>query len=75
MTRKEKPWCVICRNGSTMLPLKFYFPTQDDKTVDGGVKMEDAVGFFANVFGGERFVDYVSILLILCTHTILVPDT
>lgn len=22
--------------------------------------MEDAAGFFANVFGGERFVDYVS---------------
>ena len=21
--------------------------------------MEDAAGFFANVFGGERFVDYV----------------
>jgi hypothetical protein len=25
--------------------------------------MEDAAGFFANVFGGERFVDYVSDLL------------
>lgn len=22
--------------------------------------MEDAAGFFANVFGGERFVEYVS---------------
>lgn len=22
--------------------------------------MEDAAGFFANVFGGERFMDYVS---------------
>ena len=23
--------------------------------------MEDAAGFFANVFGGERFKDYVSL--------------
>ena len=36
------------RNGSKMV----------DK--EGGVTMEDAAGFFANVFGGERFVDYVS---------------
>lgn len=27
--------------------------------------MEDAAGFFANVFGGERFKDYVSVH---CTH-------
>ena len=27
---------------------------------EGGVGMEDAAGFFANVFGGERFRDYVS---------------
>ena len=33
------------------------FP-QVDK--EGGVGMEDAAGFFANVFGGERFKDYVS---------------
>ena len=26
---------------------------------EGPVTMEDAAGFFANVFGGERFVDYV----------------
>lgn len=26
--------------------------------------MEDAAGFFANVFGGERFMDYVSGLLL-----------
>lgn len=25
--------------------------------------MDDAAGFFANVFGGERFIDYVSVLL------------
>ena len=34
--------------------------SQVDK--EGGVGMEDAAGFFANVFGGERFRDYVSIL-------------
>ena len=27
---------------------------------EGGIGMEDAAGFFANVFGGERFKDYVS---------------
>ena len=27
---------------------------------EGGVGMDDAAGFFANVFGGERFKDYVS---------------
>ena len=26
---------------------------------EGGINMEDAAGFFANVFGGERFMDYV----------------
>lgn len=26
---------------------------------EGGINIEDAAGFFANVFGGERFVDYV----------------
>ena len=26
---------------------------------EGGVNVEDAAGFFANVFGGERFMDYV----------------
>ena len=30
---------------------------------EGGVGMEDAAGFFANVFGGERFKDYVSFFL------------
>ena len=28
---------------------------------EGGVAMEDAAGFFANVFGGEQFMDYVSL--------------
>jgi hypothetical protein len=26
---------------------------------EGGASMEDAAGFFAHVFGGDRFVDYV----------------
>lgn len=26
---------------------------------EGPINMEDAAGFFANVFGGERFHDYV----------------
>jgi hypothetical protein len=30
---------------------------------EGGIKMDDAAGFFANVFGGERFRDYVSAIL------------
>ena len=30
---------------------------------EGGLNMEDAAGFFANVFGGERFKDYVSLSL------------
>ena len=31
--------------------------------------MEDAAGFFANVFGGERFRDYVSTLFCLSLAT------
>ena len=31
---------------------------------EGPVTMEDAAGFFANVFGGERFVDYVRLPLV-----------
>ncbi|KDQ61404.1 hypothetical protein JAAARDRAFT_30838 [Jaapia argillacea MUCL 33604] len=38
---------VYDKNGSKML----------DK--EGGVGMDDAAGFFANVFGGERFKDYI----------------
>lgn len=38
---------VYDRNGSKMV----------DK--EGGLNMEDAAGFFANVFGGERFRDYI----------------
>ena len=29
-------------------------------STEGGPNVEDAAGFFANVFGGERFMDYVS---------------
>ncbi|KAF8587928.1 DnaJ-domain-containing protein [Ramaria rubella] len=38
---------VYDRNGKSMV----------DK--DGGPSMEDAAGFFANVFGGDRFNDYI----------------
>lgn len=38
------------------------------------IKMEDAAGFFANIFGGDRFVDYVRFLLLsLFEIPILVP--
>jgi hypothetical protein len=36
------------------------FNQQMDK--EGPVTMEEAAGFFANVFGGERFVEYVRLL-------------
>ncbi|KAJ7043656.1 X-domain of DnaJ-containing-domain-containing protein [Mycena alexandri] len=32
---------------------------------EGGLNMEDAAGFFANVFGGERFVDYIGEISIM----------
>ncbi|KAF7308479.1 J domain-containing protein [Mycena chlorophos] len=32
---------------------------------EGGMNMEDAAGFFANVFGGERFVDYIGEISIM----------
>ncbi|KAL4244398.1 Peroxisomal Protein Import DnaJ [Abortiporus biennis] len=38
---------VYDRNGASMV----------DK--EGGINVEDAAGFFANVFGGERFNDYI----------------
>jgi hypothetical protein len=42
------------------------FYHQMDK--EGPVTMEDAAGFFANVFGGERFVDYVRLPLRMISH-------
>lgn len=36
---------------------------------EGPVTMEDAAGFFANVFGGERFVDYVRLPLRIISHS------
>src|ERR1700761_9593636 len=43
---------------------------------EGGTGMEDPAGFFANVFGGERFMEYVcvffsplSVPLLLKTNT------
>jgi hypothetical protein len=36
--------------------------------------MEDAAGFFANVFGGERFRDWVCVLVIpLAIADLMVP--
>ncbi|KAH6915973.1 X-domain of DnaJ-containing-domain-containing protein [Coprinopsis sp. MPI-PUGE-AT-0042] len=32
---------------------------------EGNVNMEDAAGFFANVFGGERFADYIGEISIM----------
>lgn len=32
---------------------------------EGGINMEDAAGFFANVFGGERFMDYIGEISIM----------
>jgi hypothetical protein len=43
----------------------------DQLDKDGEFKMEDAAGFFANVFGGERFQDYVSWL----AHALPTPPT
>ncbi|EJF59058.1 DnaJ-domain-containing protein [Dichomitus squalens] len=41
--------------------LRAVYDKNGAKMVDkeGGVGMEDAAGFFANVFGGERFMDYI----------------
>lgn len=44
---------VYDKNGKTMV----------DK--EGGVSMDDAAGFFANVFGGERFRDYIGEISIM----------
>lgn len=32
---------------------------------EGGITMEDAAGFFANVFGGERFAEYIGEITIM----------
>lgn len=42
------------------------YRNQVDK--EGGISMDDAAGFFANVFGGERFRDYVSTSTPYLTH-------
>ncbi|KAJ7281525.1 X-domain of DnaJ-containing-domain-containing protein [Mycena rebaudengoi] len=45
---------------------------------EGGMNMEDAAGFFANVFGGERFVDYIGEISIMkdmtATATTMMTD-
>ncbi|KAJ8454071.1 hypothetical protein ONZ45_g19449 [Pleurotus djamor] len=32
---------------------------------EGGINIDDAAGFFANVFGGERFIDYIGEISIM----------
>jgi hypothetical protein len=32
---------------------------------EGGSNVEDAASFFANVFGGDRFMDYVCVLPVI----------
>ncbi|KAJ6591582.1 X-domain of DnaJ-containing-domain-containing protein [Mycena vulgaris] len=45
---------------------------------EGGMNMEDAAGFFANVFGGERFIDYIGEISIMkdmtATATTMMTD-
>ncbi|KAJ6610240.1 X-domain of DnaJ-containing-domain-containing protein [Mycena sp. CBHHK59/15] len=45
---------------------------------EGGMNMEDAAGFFANVFGGERFVEYIGEISIMkdmtATATTMMTD-
>lgn len=31
---------------------------------EGAINIDDAAGFFANVFGGERFMEYVSLIVV-----------
>ncbi|KAF8202308.1 X-domain of DnaJ-containing-domain-containing protein [Pholiota molesta] len=47
--------------------LRAVYDKNGKKMVDkeGPVNMEDAAGFFANVFGGERFVDYIGEISIM----------
>jgi len=47
--------------------LRVVYDRKGKKMVDkeGDVTMEDAPGFFANVFGGERFVDYIGELSLM----------
>ncbi|KAF8966341.1 X-domain of DnaJ-containing-domain-containing protein [Flammula alnicola] len=47
--------------------LRAVYDKNGKKMVDkeGPINMEDAAGFFANVFGGERFVDYIGEISIM----------
>jgi hypothetical protein len=51
---------MVCHPQTCTLQSLTLIPSQVDK--EGGVGMEDAAGFFANVFGGERFRDWVCVL-------------
>ena len=42
-----EPTCVYDKNGKKMV------------STEGGSNVEDPASFLANVFGGERFMDYV----------------
>lgn len=55
MTRMESRWYVLPVMEIRIGTLKSMLG-QADKETNG---MEDAAMFFANVFGGERFKDYV----------------
>ncbi|KIM44664.1 hypothetical protein M413DRAFT_442619 [Hebeloma cylindrosporum] len=53
--------------------LRAVYDKNGAKMVDkeGPVNMEDAAGFFANVFGGERFVDYIGEISIMKDMTLV----
>ncbi|TCD62336.1 hypothetical protein EIP91_007055 [Steccherinum ochraceum] len=42
---------------------------------EGGVSMEDAAGFFANVFGGDRFNDYIGEISLMKEMTSVATTT
>lgn len=56
------PPFIALLSGYTLQNLRAVYDRNGAKMVDkeGGVGVDDAAGFFANVFGGERFKDYVS---------------
>ncbi|KAF4593859.1 hypothetical protein EYR40_008653 [Pleurotus pulmonarius] len=41
------------------------YPSDAQTDKEGAHTMEDAAGFFANVFGGERFIDYIGEISIM----------
>jgi hypothetical protein len=53
-----------CYAGLIAQNLRVVYDKNGKKMVskEGGSGIEDPAGFFANVFGGERFIDYVASL-------------